>query len=129
MAAGGSLRGRSLPELREMLRRQERLLADRKFIDKLPDKGKKISDFAKKLMCAISQEEEVARTAELLSAVRLEFQAEQDKARAGTQCVALSEHTLHQKDPTVLSDGSRAEEVPETASQGRGGERLGQEPT
>ncbi|POI23412.1 hypothetical protein CIB84_012840, partial [Bambusicola thoracicus] len=55
--------------------------------------------------------------------------AEQDKARAGTQRVALSEHTLHQKDPTVLSDGSRAEEVPETASQGRGGERLGQEPT
>lgn len=29
MAAAGSLRGRSLPELREMLRRQERLLADR----------------------------------------------------------------------------------------------------
>lgn len=79
-------------------------------------------------MCAISQEEEVARTAELLSAVRLEFQAEQDKARTGKQRLALSEHTLHQKEPAVLSDGSRAE-VPKTASQGQGGECLGQEPT
>ncbi|XP_015134404.2 myocardial zonula adherens protein isoform X5 [Gallus gallus] len=103
-------------------------LPSRKFIDKLPDKGKKISDFAEKLMCAISQEEEVARTAELLSAVRLEFQAEQDKARTGKQRLALSEHTLHQKEPVVLSDGSRAE-VPKTASQGQGGECLGQEPT
>ena len=79
---------------------------------------------------AFSQEklENLARTAELLSAVRLEFQAEQDKARTGKQRLALSEHTLHQKEPVVLSDGSRAE-VPKTASQGQGGECLGQEPT
>ncbi|XP_052528377.1 myocardial zonula adherens protein isoform X3 [Tympanuchus pallidicinctus] len=125
MAAAGSLRGRSLPELREMLRRQERLLADQKFIDKLPDKGKKISDFAEKLMRAISQEEELARTAELLSAVRLEFQAEQDKARSSNQHIALGEHALHQKEPPVLSANSRAEEVPKTASQGQEGECLG----
>uniref|UniRef100_G1N1Y2 DNA-directed RNA polymerase II subunit GRINL1A n=1 Tax=Meleagris gallopavo TaxID=9103 RepID=G1N1Y2_MELGA len=100
-----------------------------KFIDKLPDKGKKISDFAEKLMCAISQEEELARTAELLSAVRLEFQAEQDKARTSKQHIALGEHTLHQKEPSVLSDNSRAEEVPKTASQGQEGECLGQDPT
>uniref|UniRef100_A0A8C3LIQ6 DNA-directed RNA polymerase II subunit GRINL1A n=1 Tax=Chrysolophus pictus TaxID=9089 RepID=A0A8C3LIQ6_CHRPC len=101
----------------------------RKFIDKLPDKGKKISEFAEKLKCAISQEEELARTAELLSAVRLEFQAEQDKARTSKQHVTLGEHTLHQKDPSVLRDNSRAEEVPKTASQGQEGECLGQDPT
>uniref|UniRef100_A0A8C2U0F9 DNA-directed RNA polymerase II subunit GRINL1A n=1 Tax=Coturnix japonica TaxID=93934 RepID=A0A8C2U0F9_COTJA len=128
-AAAGSMRGRSLPELREMLRRQERLLADRKFIEKLPDKGKKISDFAEKLMCAISQEEELARTAELLSAVRLGFQAGQDKAHTGRQHVALGEHTLHQKEPSVLSDSSCAEEVPKAASQGQEGECLGRDPT
>ncbi|XP_042680352.1 myocardial zonula adherens protein isoform X2 [Centrocercus urophasianus] len=97
----------------------------RKFIDKLPDKGKKISDFAEKLMRAISQEEELARTAELLSAVRLEFQAEQDKARTSNQHIALDEHALHQKEPPVLSANSRAEEVPKTASQGQEGECLG----
>ncbi|XP_052528378.1 myocardial zonula adherens protein isoform X4 [Tympanuchus pallidicinctus] len=97
----------------------------RKFIDKLPDKGKKISDFAEKLMRAISQEEELARTAELLSAVRLEFQAEQDKARSSNQHIALGEHALHQKEPPVLSANSRAEEVPKTASQGQEGECLG----
>lgn len=80
-------------------------------------------------MCAISQEEELTRTAELLSAVRLEFQAEQDKARTSKKHIALGEHTLHQKEPSVLSDNSRAEEVPKTASQGQEGECLGQDPT
>ncbi|KAJ7311319.1 hypothetical protein JRQ81_006935 [Phrynocephalus forsythii] len=69
-----SLRGRSLPELQELLRRQEKLLGDRKFISRLPDKGKKISDFVEKLKVAIAEEEGLNRTAELLSAVRLEFQ-------------------------------------------------------
>ncbi|XP_072201803.1 myocardial zonula adherens protein isoform X2 [Excalfactoria chinensis] len=95
-------------------------LPSRKFIEKLPDKGKKISDLAKKLMCAISQEEELARTAEMLSAVRLEFQAGQDKAHTDRQ---------HQKEPSVLNDSSCAEEVPKTASQGQEGECLGQDPT
>ncbi|KAM6308631.1 protein GRINL1A [Aegotheles albertisi] len=89
-AAGGGagLRGRSLPELREMLRRQERLLADRKFIARLPDKGKKISNFAEKLKLAVLQEEELARTAELLSAVRLEFQVKQEEINTSKQQVS-----------------------------------------
>ncbi|XP_065590299.1 protein GRINL1A [Cyrtonyx montezumae] len=128
MAAAGSLRGRSLPELREMLRRQERLLADRKFIDKLPDKGKKISDFAEKLMRAISQEEELARTAQLLSAIRLEFQAEQGGAHPDRQHVVLGEPTLQQKDPSALSDNPHAE-VPKIFSQRQEAERLGHDPT
>lgn len=78
-------------------------------------------------MRAISQEEELARTAELLSAVRLEFQAEQDKARTSNQHIALGEHALHQKEPPVLSANSHAEEVPKTASQGQEGECLGQD--
>ncbi|KAH0619774.1 hypothetical protein JD844_014032 [Phrynosoma platyrhinos] len=84
------LRGRSLAELREMLRRQERLMAERKFISRLPDKGKKISDFAEKLRAVIAQEEELRRTAELLSAVRLEFQKKQEATEFGKQNIVVS---------------------------------------
>ncbi|XP_062357688.1 protein GRINL1A [Cinclus cinclus] len=106
MAAAPGLRGRALPELREMLRRQERLLADRKFIAKLPDKGKKISDFAEKLKLAIFQEEEVARTAELLSAVRLEFRAKQEEINTSKQEAVLTEDTVNSVDSTVFNENS-----------------------
>ncbi|KAF2977814.1 hypothetical protein EK904_007782 [Melospiza melodia maxima] len=107
MAAAPGLRGRGLPELREMLRRQERLLADRKFIARLPDKGKKISDFAEKLRLAISQEEEVARTAELLSAVRLEFQTKQEEINTSKQKVVLTEDTVNSADFSVINENSK----------------------
>ncbi|NXE13833.1 GRL1A polymerase, partial [Lophotis ruficrista] len=67
----------------------------RKFIARLPDKGKKISDFAEKLTLAILQEEELARTAELLSAVRLEFQVKQEEISTSKQQVILNEDTLN----------------------------------
>ncbi|NWX14179.1 GRL1A polymerase, partial [Aegotheles bennettii] len=60
----------------------------RKFIARLPDKGKKISDFAEKLKLAVLQEEELARTAELLSAVRLEFQVKQEEINTSKQQVS-----------------------------------------
>ncbi|XP_059036604.1 protein GRINL1A [Mustela lutreola] len=46
---------RSLAELREMLKRQERLLRNEKFICKLPDKGKKILDSVAKVKAAIAE--------------------------------------------------------------------------
>ncbi|XP_059680100.1 protein GRINL1A [Gavia stellata] len=114
---GGGLRGRSLPELREMLRRQERLLADRKFIARLPDKGKKISDFAEKLTLAILQEEELARTAELLSAVRLEFQVKQEEINTSKEQVILNKDTLNCEDSSVCNENSNIKEVSEISSQ------------
>ncbi|XP_063134517.1 DNA-directed RNA polymerase II subunit GRINL1A-like [Rattus norvegicus] len=59
----------SLAELRERLRRQERLLRKEKFICKLPDKGKTISDTTAKLKAAISESEEVRGRTELLHPV------------------------------------------------------------
>ncbi|XP_027955959.1 protein GRINL1A isoform X1 [Eumetopias jubatus] len=49
---------RSLAELREMLKRQERLLRNEKFICRLPDKGKKISGSVARLKTAIAEREE-----------------------------------------------------------------------
>ncbi|KAM6125456.1 protein GRINL1A [Phoenicopterus ruber ruber] len=115
--AGAGLRGRSLPELREMLRRQERLLADRKFIARLPDKGKKISDFAEKLTLAILQEEELAKTAELLSAIRLEFQGKQEEINTSKQQVILNKDALNHEDSSVCHGNSNIKEVSEISSQ------------
>ncbi|NXC01745.1 GRL1A polymerase, partial [Orthonyx spaldingii] len=78
----------------------------RKFIARLPDKGKKISDFAEKLKLAILQEEELARTAELLSAVRLEFRAKQEEINTSKQKVVLNKDTVNNENSNikVISD-------------------------
>uniref|UniRef100_A0A493TYI6 DNA-directed RNA polymerase II subunit GRINL1A n=1 Tax=Anas platyrhynchos platyrhynchos TaxID=8840 RepID=A0A493TYI6_ANAPP len=125
MAAAGGLRGRSLGELREMLRRQRRLLADRKFIARLPDKGQKIADFAEKLQLAVLQEEELARTAELLSAVRLELRANQEKANA-SQEQAAPQDTLSREQSPAPSRNPAGTEAPEVPSREQEAECIGQ---
>ncbi|KAM9375253.1 protein GRINL1A [Phaethornis superciliosus] len=128
-SGGADLRGRSLPELREMLRRQEKLLADRKFIARLPDKGKKISDFAEKLTRAILQEEELARTAELLSAVRLEFQVKQEEMNTSKQQVILNKDTLNNEDSSVFNERSNIKEVSDFVSPKQEAECIEQDTT
>ncbi|XP_035409917.1 myocardial zonula adherens protein isoform X4 [Cygnus atratus] len=104
-------------------------LPSRKFIDRLPDKGKKISDFAEKLKLAILQEEELARTAELLTAVRLEFQANQEKANTSKQQVTLKEDVLSQEDSSALNKNSNIKDVSKISSQKQEAECIGQDAT
>ncbi|KAJ6664372.1 hypothetical protein lerEdw1_008591 [Lerista edwardsae] len=103
MATSEPLRGRRLLELQELLRRQERLLGDRKFISKLPDKGKKILEFSEKLKTDILQEEELRRT-EHLSAVRLEFQKKQEEIETSKQKTIVSSNKLTQEDSSSVSE-------------------------
>ncbi|NWS21789.1 GRL1A polymerase, partial [Pachyramphus minor] len=86
------------------------LFCFRKFISRLPDKGKKISDFAEKLKLAILQEEELARTAELLSAVRLEFQAKQEEINTSKQ---ENKDTLNCEDSSDFNENSNTKAVSE----------------
>lgn len=67
----------SSAELRERLRRQERLLRNEKFICKLPDKGKKISDTIAKLKAAISEREEFRGRSELFHPVSVDCKLRQ----------------------------------------------------
>ncbi|NXQ37558.1 GRL1A polymerase, partial [Alaudala cheleensis] len=83
----------------------------RKFIARLPDKGKKISDFVEKLKLAIFQEEEVARTAELLSAVRLEFRAKQEETNTSKQEDVLTEDTVNSADSSVFNENSNTKVI------------------
>ncbi|NXF87648.1 GRL1A polymerase, partial [Eubucco bourcierii] len=89
----------------------------RKFISRLPDKGKKISDFAEKLMFAIVQEEELARTAELLSAVRLEFQVKQEEINTSKRQIMLNEDTLSHEDSSLFNKTKNVNKVSEISSQ------------
>ncbi|NXX48854.1 GRL1A polymerase, partial [Tricholaema leucomelas] len=89
----------------------------RKFISRLPDKGKKISDFAEKLTLAILQEEELARTAELLSAVRLEFQVKQEEINTSKRQVILPEDTLSHEDSSLFNKNKTVNKVSEISSQ------------
>ncbi|XP_010167537.1 protein GRINL1A, partial [Antrostomus carolinensis] len=88
-----------------------------KFIARLPDKGKKISDFAEKLTLAILQEEELARTAELLSAVRLEFQVKQEEINTSKQQAIVNKDTPNCEDASVFNENSNVKEVSEISSQ------------
>ncbi|NXP65768.1 GRL1A polymerase, partial [Chloropsis cyanopogon] len=89
----------------------------RKFIARLPDKGKKISDFAEKLKLAIFQEEEVARTAELLSAVRLEFQAKQEEINTSKQEVVLTEDTVNSADSSVFNENCNIKDISDISAE------------
>nr|XP_002717756.1 protein GRINL1A [Oryctolagus cuniculus] len=90
---------RSLVELREMLKRQERLLRNEKFICKLPDKGKKVIDTVAKLKAAIAGREEVRGKSELFHPVSLDCTLRQKadavdvdihKAQNSDQILAMS---------------------------------------
>ncbi|NXH62086.1 GRL1A polymerase, partial [Rhabdornis inornatus] len=101
----------------------------RKFIARLPDKGKKISDFAEKLKLAISQEEEVARTAELLSAVRLEFQAKQEEINTSKQEVVLTEDTVNSADSSVFNENSNIKDISDISGERHEGECIEEDAT
>ncbi|NXT85425.1 GRL1A polymerase, partial [Zapornia atra] len=93
------------------------LSCPRKFIARLPDKGKKISDFVEKLTRAILQEEELARTTELLSAVRLEFQVKQEEINTAKQQASLNRDTPDHEDSAGFNEKANTKEVPEVPSQ------------
>ncbi|XP_023491113.2 protein GRINL1A [Equus caballus] len=73
---------RSLAELQEMLKRQERLLRNEKFIYKLPDKGKKILDSVAKVRAAIAEYEEFRGKSKLFHPVSVDRKLRQ-RAVAG----------------------------------------------
>ncbi|XP_031979268.1 myocardial zonula adherens protein-like isoform X2 [Corvus moneduloides] len=101
----------------------------RKFIARLPDKGKKISDFAEKLKLAIFQEEELARTAELLSAVRLEFQAKQEEISTNKPEVVLNEDTVNSADSSVFNENSNIKDISDVSAERQEAECIEEDAT
>ncbi|MGH0135464.1 UNVERIFIED_CONTAM: hypothetical protein FKN15_006436 [Acipenser sinensis] len=69
------LHNKSKEELRDIFNRQEKLLSNKRFVQTLPDKGKKISDFVEKVRSALAHIEDVERTKDMLSTVKIEFES------------------------------------------------------
>lgn len=78
----GDLRHQSREELKELLLRQEKILNNKRLLQTLPDKGKKIREFAEKVHLAIEQLDEEERKQSLVSAARNELQSRYQQAFA-----------------------------------------------
>ncbi|KAK2854060.1 hypothetical protein Q5P01_006721 [Channa striata] len=76
----GDLRKRSKEELRDLLLRQERILSNTRLVQTLPDKGKKIAEFAEKVRLAIQHLDEEETRQSLVSAARTELQSKYQQA-------------------------------------------------
>ncbi|KAI5166292.1 Dna-Directed Rna polymerase Ii Subunit Grinl1A [Manis pentadactyla] len=102
----------SLAELQEMLKCQERLLHNKKFICKLPDKGKKVLGSVVKLKAVITEREEARVKSELFHPVSIDCKLRQkaiavidvdtDKAQNSDQILDTSSlglvHPIHKGD-------------------------------
>uniref|UniRef100_A0A8C1N9H5 RNA polymerase II subunit M n=1 Tax=Cyprinus carpio TaxID=7962 RepID=A0A8C1N9H5_CYPCA len=78
----GDLGSKSKEQLLEMLSRQEKLLSNKRFIQTLPDKGKKIAGFVEKVHLALGHVEEEERKQASLISLRIEFQSKYQHALA-----------------------------------------------
>lgn len=82
-----------------------------------------------KLKLAISQEEEVARTAELLSAVRLEFQAKKEEIKTSKQEVVQTEDRVDSADSSACHENSDSKDTSDISAEGQEAECVGEDAT
>ncbi|XP_054974081.1 protein GRINL1A isoform X2 [Sorex araneus] len=121
----------SLAELRETLRRQERLSRNEKFICKLPDKGKKILDYVAKLKATIAEHELARGKTELFDPTNLDSELRQkapvvdrDTDQAGNSNQILNESSLvpghtSVKSITALKTPTHPQGLGQPASRGK----------
>ncbi|XP_044204759.1 protein GRINL1A [Thunnus albacares] len=110
----GDLRNHSREELQELLLRQDKILSNKRLLQTLPDKGKKIREFAERVRLAIEHHHEEERKQRLVSAARAELQSKYQQAftmqqRAiqnapvAGQSEAAADNTVQEKDPSPVS--------------------------
>ncbi|XP_067298258.1 protein GRINL1A [Pseudorasbora parva] len=121
----GDLRSKSKDELLEILSRQEKLLSNKRFIQSLPDKGKKIADFMEKVRLALGYLEEEERKQASLISLRTEFQAKYQQAFAKR---STDKHLDSNFDMIIQSnDGNEASVDIDEANIQKNGVLFGQE--
>ncbi|XP_062241458.1 protein GRINL1A [Platichthys flesus] len=83
----GDLTQKRREELEDLLLRQEKILSNQKLLQSLPDKGKRISEFAEKVRLAIEHHDEEDRRQSLVSSARMELQSKYQQAFSLQKCV------------------------------------------
>lgn len=107
----GDLRNQSKEELQELLLRQEKILSNKRLVQTLPDKGKKIKEFAEKVRLAIEHHDEEERRQSLVSAARTELQSKYQQAFTMQQrAVPRTQVALHQNRQSEAAAGDAMQE-------------------
>lgn len=110
----GDLRNHSKQELQELLLRQDKILSNKRLLQTLPDKGKKIREFAERVRLAIEHHDEEERRQSLVSAARAELQSKYQQAfitqqrpiqnaPAAGQSDAAAGNTVQEKETSPVS--------------------------
>ncbi|XP_077419918.1 protein GRINL1A [Vanacampus margaritifer] len=108
----GDLNKQSREQLHELLLRQNNILADKQLIQSLPDKGKRLRDFAERIRLAIERRDEEERKQSLVSAARTQFQSKYQRAFAGQHRATQNEAATSQQteNSTVCLHGKEEED-------------------
>ncbi|XP_068431668.1 protein GRINL1A [Clinocottus analis] len=102
----GVLRNQSKEELQELVLRQEKILSNKRFLQSLPDKGKKIEEFTEKLRLAIEHHDEEERRQSLVFVGRTELQSKYQQA------FNLRQHAnQNRQSDTATGDGVQEKET------------------
>lgn len=113
----GDLAKHSKEELQDLLLRQEKILSNKKLLQTLPDKGRKLQEFREKIQQALEHHEEAEKKQRLVSAARTEFQSKYQQAFAMQQRpvhTPVADLTRESKDsPAVASVEEMGQVVPD----------------
>ncbi|KAM9860922.1 protein GRINL1A [Aulostomus maculatus] len=97
----GDLRSQSKEELQELLLRQNKILSNKRLLQTLPDKGKKIREFAERVQRAIEHRDEEERKRGSVSVARMELQSKYQQAFTVQQCAIQDAPASTQTEDTV----------------------------
>ncbi|KAJ4946814.1 hypothetical protein JOQ06_008859 [Pogonophryne albipinna] len=101
----GDLGKQSKEELQELLLRQEKILSNTRFLQSLPDKGKKIRAFAEKVHLAIEHFDEDEKKQSLVFAARKELQSKYQHAFTSQRGVPNAPTASQQNRQSVAAAG------------------------
>ncbi|XP_073474908.1 protein GRINL1A [Aquarana catesbeiana] len=122
--AVGDVVGKTVEELMEILERQEKILCNRNFIARLPDRGKKILDYTEKVRAAIAEHKRLQKTSDLLSKFKLKFEEKQNEIKEKAQIslpvdkktLALPAETLQNTSSNSPANVSERKNKPNTGT-------------
>lgn len=97
----GDLDKYSKEELQELLLRQDKILSNKRLLQTLSDKGRKLQEFRDKIQQALEHHEETERKQKLLSEASTEFQSKYQKAFTMQQRPVNNTSAADKASPTV----------------------------
>ncbi|XP_016886167.1 protein GRINL1A [Cynoglossus semilaevis] len=106
----GEIQQMSRVELQELLLRQEKILANKRLLKSLPDKGEKISEFAERVRLAIQNHDEEESRQSLVFAARTKLQSKYQQAFSGEKRLVLNKPAFSNPNTNEPASGNEVNE-------------------